>query len=532
MVIIAVQPIIIYYNEDMNLVPKLTASNKLDAKAPLILVLAGAFPGKSTAKSSKSSPKNISRAILRQLDADSQSHLKKITAHPSFSDTANSWSFISTSQELRGQELHIVSAGTKTLDRIKLQELVKAVAAKSSKVAGTKVQVYCDQLELDNKDFSWRGKDLRDHSIEELSAAIVAARYSYSDFKDKPKTPSKLKELCFIHAAPAQISGRLKELQAIKKGVTLAKELADAPPNVCTPPYLAATGKRLAKEYKKLSCSVIGPAQMKKLKMGAYLAVTQGSSYPPQLVILNYKGGKASQAPIILVGKGMTFDTGGISIKPSPKMDEMKYDMCGAASVLGAMKAVAELKLPLNVIGMVAAAENSVDSKSYRPGDILKSMSGKTVEVLNTDAEGRLVLCDTLTYAERFKPRCVIDVATLTGACIVALGHLRSGMCANDDALAAKLEAASVKSQDLVWRLPIDKTYMLDMRSNFADIANVGTRSAGTITGGGFLAEFATAYPWAHLDVAGTAWFEGAIKGATGRPIPLLVQFLLDSATK
>ena len=369
--------------------------------------------------------------------------------------------------------------------------------------------------------------------LDAICLAAAASSYTYDDFKSKKSTSPVPSNLTILHPQPELIKPRLQQLQGIAQGIVLAKDLANSPPNHCTPPHLADQGRQLARQYKKISCKVLGEKELQQLNMNAYLAVTQGSSYPPQLVIMEYKGTKASTPPVVLVGKGMTFDTGGVSIKPSGKMDEMKYDMCGAASVFGTMKALAELELPINVVGMAVGAENSVDAKSYRPGDILSTMSGKSVEVLNTDAEGRLVLCDTLTYvAKKYSPRCVIDIATLTGACVIALGHLRSGMFANDDALARQVENAANLTRDLVWRLPMDKAYMEDMKSNFADIANVGNRSAGTITAAGFLAEFAQAYPWVHLDIAGTAWLEGARKGATGRPVPLLTQFLISACNE
>jgi leucyl aminopeptidase len=300
--------------------------------------------------------------------------------------------------------------------------------------------------------------------------------------------------------------------------------------NVCTPTYLADHAKQLKKLLPALKVTVLGEAQMAKLKMGSLLSVSAGSEQEAKLICMEYKGGKANAKPVVLVGKGITFDTGGISIKPSAGMDEMKFDMCGAASVFGVMRAVAELKLPINVVGVVAAAENMPGSKATKPGDIVTSMSGQTIEVLNTDAEGRLVLCDALTYISKYKPDVVIDIATLTGAVIIALGHHTTGLMSNDDALAGDLYDAGVESSDKCWRLPIWDEYQKQLSSNFADIPNIGGRAAGSITAGCFLSRFATDYKWAHLDIAGVAWKQGAAKGATGRPVPMLMEYLINRA--
>jgi leucyl aminopeptidase len=275
---------------------------------------------------------------------------------------------------------------------------------------------------------------------------------------------------------------------------------------------------------------VLERRQMEALKMGALLAVAKGSDEPPKLIVLRYQGGPARQAPVVLVGKGITFDTGGISLKPAAEMDEMKYDMCGAASVLGTMRAVAEMKLALNVVGVVPTCENMPSGRASRPGDVVTSMSGQTIEILNTDAEGRLILCDALTYAERFKPAAVIDIATLTGACVIALGHHNSGMFSRQDALAAELVEAGRRTGDPCWRMPLDEEYQEQLKSPFADMANVGGRAAGAVTAACFLARFAKSYDWAHLDIAGTAWRSGANKGASGRPVPLLSGFLVGRA--
>ena len=315
--------------------------------------------------------------------------------------------------------------------------------------------------------------------------------------------------------------------KAIANGAVLAKDLSNLPGNICTPTYLAEQATGLGRRSRKLKVQILGEAQMRKLGMGSLLSVSRGSREPAKLIVMEYKGGKPNSKPVVLVGKGLTFDAGGISIKPAAGMDEMKYDMCGGASVLGTMAACVELKLPINLIGIVPSSENLPDGAANKPGDIVTSMSGQTVEILNTDAEGRLILCDALTYAERYQPAAVIDIATLTGACIVALGEHASGLMSNDDKLAAEVLAAGDNSGDRAWRLPLWDDYQKQLDSNFADMANIGGKGAGTITAACFLSRFTRKFKWAHLDIAGTAWRSGADKGATGRPVPLLTQFLL-----
>ncbi len=321
---------------------------------------------------------------------------------------------------------------------------------------------------------------------------------------------------------------------ALADGVDFAKDLGNAPGNICTPSYLADQAKLLVKQAKtaKLKVQVMNERQIAALKMGSFLAVAKGSDQPPRLIVLEYKGGSPKEAPIALVGKGITFDTGGISLKPGPEMDEMKYDMCGAASVLGTFKAAVKMKLPINLVGVIVAAENMPSGKAVKPGDIVTSMSGQTIEILNTDAEGRLILCDALTYVARFKPSTVIDIATLTGACVIALGGHHSGLFTQDTDLANNLRAAGSHIGDPCWHMPLDDEYHDALKSNFADMANIGGRAGGAITAACFLAKFAKGYDWAHLDIAGTAWKSGAAKGATGRPVPLLTQYLLDQAAQ
>jgi len=358
------------------------------------------------------------------------------------------------------------------------------------------------------------------------------AAYRFEAMKSrKESTPKRPRQVVFAvpRAQQAAAAVAVSRAQALANGMDFTRDLGNLPPNVCTPTYLADQAKKLAREF-GLKLEVLDTKQMQALKMGALLAVAQGSEQPPKMIVLQYNGASSRQQPVALVGKGITFDTGGISIKPAAGMDEMKFDMCGAASVLGTLRAVAEMKLKINVIGVVPACENMPSGRATRPGDIVTSMSGQTVEILNTDAEGRLILCDALTYVERFKPRTVIDIATLTGACVVALGHHHSGLFTPQDALAAELIDAGRDSSDTCWRMPLDDVYQDALKSRFADFANVGGRDGGAITAACFLARFTKKYDWAHLDIAGTAWKSGAAKGASARPVPLLTRFLISRA--
>ena len=313
---------------------------------------------------------------------------------------------------------------------------------------------------------------------------------------------------------------------AVANGMALTRELGDLPPNICTPTYLADAAKSLAKTY-NLECEILEESEMESLGMNSLLSVSKGSSQPGKLISLSYSN-IGNAAPIVLVGKGVTFDSGGISLKPGSGMDEMKYDMCGAASVLGTMSAIAEMNLKVNLIVVVPAVENMPAHNASRPGDVVKSMSGQTIEILNTDAEGRLILCDALTYCEKYKPKTVIDIATLTGAVIIALGKHHSGVMSNDQSLADALKVSGEAAQDTVWQLPLDDEYDDLLKSNFADMANIGGREAGTVTAACFLARYTKKYSWAHIDIAGTAWLGGSKKGATGRPVPLLTQYIMD----
>ena len=365
-----------------------------------------------------------------------------------------------------------------------------------------------------------------------LVQALDEVTYVYRQTKPSAPKPGSLAKVTVLAAADqgAAIKAGLAAGQGVAAGIALARELGNLPGNHCTPTFLGQEARRLSREFKHIKAEVLDRAAIEKLGMGSFLSVTNGSAQPPRFIVLRYDGGTKTQAPIVLVGKGITFDTGGISLKPGAGMDEMKYDMGGAASVLGTFRALADLKPKINVIGLVPTCENMPSGTATKPGDVVTSMSGQTIEILNTDAEGRLILCDALTYAERFKPAAVIDIATLTGACVVALGHVHSGLFSADDELADALLLAGRQAMDTAWRMPVDEEYGDALKSNFADMGNVGGRDGGAITAAIFLSKFTKAYRWAHLDIAGSAWKSGAAKGGTGRPVGLLTQFLLSQA--
>lgn len=365
----------------------------------------------------------------------------------------------------------------------------------------------------------------------QIAEIVSDATYQINALKSKQPESKGLKKVAIFvekeHEKEAKTA--LTQGLAIAEGVKLAKDLGNLPGNICTPSYLGKQAKQLAKTY-GFKVDVLEKAEIEKLGMGAFLGVAQGSDEPMRLIVLQHKNGHKNQKPIALVGKGITFDTGGISLKPGAEMDEMKYDMCGAASVLGTFKAIGELNLPINAVGIIPTCDNMPSGKALKPGDIVTSMSGQTIEVLNTDAEGRLVLCDALTYAERFEPSTVVDVATLTGACVIALGQHASAVYSNKDSLAQELLEAGKASHDRAWHMPLWEDYQSQLDSNFADMANIGGRPAGSITAACFLSRFAKQYDWAHMDIAGTAWKSGKAKGGTGRPVPLLTTFLIKRA--
>ncbi len=423
--------------------------------------------------------------------------------------------------------LLLIGLGTRAaFGRKQYRKALLSAAQALAKTGASDVAVYLALEPVLELDIQYRARI--------VAEVFTSQAYKIPDLKTSPKP--KARRLATVNVATADARAAkaaaegLRMGAAIGSGLAFARDLANLPPNICTPTYVGTRAQQLAKEFPSIKTKVLDEAGIKALKMGAFLAVTRGSSEPPRLVVCEYRGTRKHTAPICLIGKGITFDSGGISLKDPPAMDEMKFDMCGGATVLGAVRAIAELKLPINVVAIVAAAENMPSGNAMKPADIVTTMSGQTVEILNTDAEGRLVLCDAITYSRRYKPAAVVDVATLTGACIVALGNHTSGLMSNTPALAQELESAGLRADDRAWRMPIGEEYVDQLKSNFADIANVGGREGGACTAASFLGKFAKDLKWAHLDVAGTAWLSGAQKGSTGRPVPLLVDFLIHRA--
>ncbi len=421
--------------------------------------------------------------------------------------------------------VRIVLVGAGAADELKATEFHELVARGAQAASDLHVQSYASYLAevpVTGRDAAW--------CLEHAVMATHEALYRFDRLKTRNTRAAQvqscrlgLRDIAADAAAQALVVG-----QAAANAMTLAKNLANLPGNLCTPSYLAEEARALAERH-GMTVKVLEKADMEALGMGALLAVARGTHEPPRLIVLEYQG-RPGTAPIALVGKGVTFDSGGISIKPAANMDEMKFDMSGAAAVLATMQAVAEMKLPLNVVALMPATENLPGGSAIKPGDVVTSMSGQTIEILNTDAEGRLILCDALTYAERYKPAAVVDLATLTGACVIALGGHAAGLLSNNDALAGELQKAGDTAADRAWPLPLWEDYQKQLDSNFADMANVGGREAGTITAACFLSRFTKAYPWAHLDIAGVAYKTGKEKGSTGRPIPLIVEFLRGRA--
>lgn len=406
-------------------------------------------------------------------------------------------------------------------DRAYRQAVLASVKALDGTGAGDAAS-FLAELSVRRRDLGWR--------VEQMVQVTADAVYRFAHPGCKKEEERRGLSRLIINVPQRndlkRVDVSLKRGLAISGGTRMAKDLGNLPGNICTPIYLAEQAQELARSY-DLQVEVLERTDMEKLGMGSLLSVARGSRQPPKLIVLQYRKGRASQKPVVLIGKGITFDAGGISLKPAAEMDEMKFDMCGAASVLGTLKAVAELDLPINLVGVIPTCENLPDGDANKPGDIVTSMSGQTIEVLNTDAEGRLILCDAMTYAERFEPEAVVDVATLTGACVIALGYHASGVFGNEEGLVKELTNAGDESFDRAWPMPLWDEYQDQLKSNFADMANIGGRPAGSITAACFLSKFAKKYDWAHLDIAGTAWKSGKEKGATGRPVPLLTHFLL-----
>ena len=429
---------------------------------------------------------------------------------------------------LKADRLMLVNSGSdKGIDEVEYRKILATVAKELSKLPATAVSSTLDQVTVLNKDNDWK--------IKQHARILDAELYTFDELKTKNKRKKRLSKLAFVSLDKTIVTSTRKSIadaKALIAGISLAKDLANRPGNVCTPTHLAETAVELAAEYPVLQCKIMEEMDLENMGMGSFLSVSQGSRQPAKLIELKYSQSQVEgQKPIVLVGKGVTFDSGGISLKPGAAMDEMKYDMGGAASVLGTMLTVAKMQPAVDVIALIPATENLPDGNASKPGDIVESMSGQTIEILNTDAEGRLILCDALTYAERFNPEVIIDIATLTGACVVALGAHATGLLSNDDQLSLDLTEAGEVAHDRVWRLPLWADYQKQIESPFADMANVGGKSAGTITAACFLSRFVENQRWAHLDIAGTAWNSGANKGATGRPVALLSQYICSQAT-
>ncbi len=462
------------------------------------------------------------------VDAASDKHLSRVLRRVAFEAAPGDTVLL---HEVPGIAAHAVLAlGLGDRGPLEAQRFAKAIGAAAEALVGAGMRSAAfalAALEVEQREAAW--------CVRRIVETCRAACYRFDHFhrdrqrRRRPRLAALLIEAT-DRAAVGAARAALREAQAVADGVALARELADLPANVCTPSHLAARARRLARAHPSLTVQVRGEREIRRLGMGALLAVARGSREPPRLITLEYRGAPRGAAPVALVGKGVTFDSGGISIKPSAAMDEMKYDMSGAAAVLAAVSVAASLELPLNVVAVVPATENLPGGNATRPGDIVRTLSGLSVEILNTDAEGRLILCDALAFAARYKPAVVIDVATLTGACVVALGSHASGLFSNDETLAEALLGAGERSGDRAWRMPVWDEYREQLKSRFADLANIGGREAGAVTAACFLRRFVDDQRWAHLDIAGTAWRSGRRKGATGRPVPLLAQFLIERA--
>lgn len=463
-------------------------------------------------------------AAATQLDTASHGAISSHLDMGDFTGEKNRTSLLYNLPGVTAKRVLLVGMGEK--DKLTLEVLVQITQTsvnvlKNAKV-GNAIAFLTDEI----------APDYLQAAVRQSVTAVADALYTFDTFKSRKDDNQRplLEGWTIAHTIAGDFSTAVSQGSAIAEGMQVSRDLANSPGNVCTPTYLAEIAQELANSSNKVDIHVLEEADMEALGMGSFLSVSKGSIQPGKMVILQYHGGNAGDAPVVLVGKGITFDTGGISLKPGNAMDEMKFDMTGAASVIGTLTACVAMHLPLNVVGVLAAAENMPGGKASKPGDIVTSMSGKTIEILNTDAEGRLVLCDALTYVERFNPAVVVDIATLTGACITALGHHTCGLLSNNDALAEELLSAGKQACDEAWRLPMGEKYQEQLKSNFADMANIGGPPAGTITAACFLSRFTENYPWAHLDIAGTAWKSGAAKGSSGRPVPLLSQFLINRA--
>lgn len=466
-------------------------------------------------------------SVAEQLDIISDGYISNLLRRGDLEGQAGQMLLLHHVPNVLSERVLLVGCGKeRELDERQYKQIIAKTIKTLNETGAMEAVSFLSELHVKGRDTYWK--------IRQAVEATQDALYTFLQLKTKKgELRRPIRKIIFNVPTRRELPIAERALAhglAIATGMKTAKDVANMPPNICNPMYLLEQAELLEKSYANLHVSSVNEKQMAELGMNSYLAVGRGSVNESIMTIMEHKGGDPSQAPIVLVGKGLTFDSGGISIKPGDGMDEMKYDMGGAAGVLGTMHAICELNLPINIVGILAGCENMPDANAYRPGDILTTMSGQTVEVLNTDAEGRLVLCDALTYVERFDPELVVDVATLTGACVVALGKYASGIMSNHNPLAHELLNASEQSGDKAWRLPLWEEYQEQIESPFADMANIGGRPAGTITAACFLSRFTRKYTWAHMDIAGTAWLSGKNKGATGRPVPLLSQFLMTRA--
>ena len=471
-------------------------------------------------------PRRLS-GVAEQLDAISEGYISNLLRRGDLEGKAGQMLLLHHVPNVLSERVLLVGCGKeRELDERQYKQIIAKTIQTLNETGSMEAVCFLTELHVKGRDTYWKVLQAVETSQDTL--------YTFLQLKTKKGEPRRpLRKIVFNVPTRRELTVGEKAVEhglAIAKGVKVTKDVANMPPNICNPAYLWEQAQQMAEEYDSVSVEVVNEANMKDLGMNSYLAVGRGSENESLMSIIHHKGGADDQAPLVLVGKGLTFDSGGISLKPGDGMDEMKYDMGGAASVLGVMHTVAALNLPINVIGVLAGCENMPDANAYRPGDILTTMSGQTVEVLNTDAEGRLVLCDALTYVERFDPETVVDVATLTGACIIALGKHATGLMSTHNPLAHELLNASEQASDRAWRLPLWDDYQEQLESPFADMANIGGRPAGSITAGCFLSRFTKKYNWAHLDIAGTAWNSGKNKGATGCPVPMLAQFLMNRA--
>ena len=478
-------------------------------------VVIGVFEGRKLSASGK------------RLDAAAQGGLAALLRRGDIDGQRGQTLLLHSPAGLLCERLLLVGCGKeKELNEGRYREILSKTAKTLSDTGAAEAVIYLTELEIKGRDMAWK---LR-HAVESMEMALYRFDRLKSHKSEKKRPLRRLVLSVGKRSELATGETAVRQGLAISAGMRLARDLGNLPGNICTPSYLADQAREIGNQY-GLKTTVLEREDMEKLGMGSLLSVSRGSRQPPKLITIEYNGGQEGEPPVALVGKGLTFDAGGISIKPAAAMDEMKYDMCGGATVLGVIKACAELKLPINIVGVIPSSENLPDGDANKPGDIVTSMSGQTIEILNTDAEGRLILCDALTYTERFHPAAVVDIATLTGACVIALGAHASGLLANNDQLARDLLSAGKYAHDRAWQMPLWSEYDKQLESNFADMANIGGREGGTITAACFLARYTKKFKWAHLDIAGTAWLGGKAKGGTGRPVPLLTTWLIQRST-